>query len=145
MCTAGDCTYCSNGQQEENEADVDCGGPCGPCKLGKKCASPNDCDSGLHCVDDVCCENRCNGDCELCEMGSGLCVEVETGVSDTCTSPRVCAERFCKLRAGAVCKQPNTECMSSSCNVTCQPGATGTPCVDGTDCVSKKCENHECE
>ena len=146
MCTAGDCTYCSNGQQEENEADVDCGGPCGPCKLGKKCASPNDCDSNLRCVDGVCCENLCNGDCELCEMGSGFCVEVETGVSDTCTSSRVCADRLCKLRAGAVCPS-NSECISFSCNNgTCQKGTSGELCVDGNDCETNlTCVDHKCE
>ena len=40
---------CSNGMRDSSsgETDVDCGGPCGPCVLGKVCVIGGDCESGI--------------------------------------------------------------------------------------------------
>lgn len=44
---------CTNGQKDGDEVDVDCGGPCTPCALGKVCVLDKDCASGA-CVSGVC-------------------------------------------------------------------------------------------
>ncbi len=38
--------HCGNGVLDSDESDVDCGGSCGPCALGKTCANSTDCASG---------------------------------------------------------------------------------------------------
>lgn len=70
----GDCML--NG----NETDVDCGGGCGPCRVGKVCANNDGCWSGV-CSGGVCAPGavnaRCysNVDCAsgLCASGDGAC------------------------------------------------------------------------
>jgi hypothetical protein len=65
---------CSDGIQNGNESDVDCGGPdCLRCGFGQRCASQSDCATAL-CVNNVCqvcstdaqCGNDSNGGC-LCK------------------------------------------------------------------------------
>jgi hypothetical protein len=40
-------TTCGNKTRDGDETDVDCGGSCSPCLLGKKCTATADCASGL--------------------------------------------------------------------------------------------------
>lgn len=40
---------CDNGERDEGEADVDCGGGCPACDVGSPCAEDDDCATG-HCV-----------------------------------------------------------------------------------------------
>ena len=40
---------CTDGIQNEDESDVDCGGSCSGCVLGKSCLTWSDCLSGLYC------------------------------------------------------------------------------------------------
>jgi len=44
--------HCSNGGQDmaNGETDVDCGGPCAPCKVGMKCALRVDCEGEGQCI-----------------------------------------------------------------------------------------------
>lgn len=44
---------CSDGEKNQDESDVDCGGVCGPCANGESCRSDDDCASD-DCVDRVC-------------------------------------------------------------------------------------------
>ncbi len=44
---------CTDGIQNQNETDVDCGGVCDPCEQGKHCIQDTDCASGA-CVNGVC-------------------------------------------------------------------------------------------
>lgn len=71
---------CTNGEQDGDETDVDCGGSCSPCGDDQGCADPGDCQSGV-CEDETCqppsCDDDvqngdevgvdCGGDCALCE------------------------------------------------------------------------------
>lgn len=45
---------CDNGEQDRNETDVDCGGPCPRCDLGGGCGSASDCTSGFCGLDSTC-------------------------------------------------------------------------------------------
>lgn len=47
---------CSNGQKDDNESDVDCGGKCGKCENNKACQSESDCKSG------ECTAGKCTGE-----------------------------------------------------------------------------------
>jgi len=50
------CRYtpsCANSFKDVSESDVDCGGPCPPCELGKACAGNSDCASGF-CDNGIC-------------------------------------------------------------------------------------------
>ncbi|MDQ1347454.1 MAG: hypothetical protein QG573_825 [Acidobacteriota bacterium] len=63
-------------------------GPDGPPikkKKGAACGSTAQCESGLFCVDDVCCTAECSGVCEACNLGTsvGDCVKASAG-----TDPR---------------------------------------------------------
>jgi hypothetical protein len=40
---AGPLGHCVNGERDEDETDVDCGGECGPCPYGQICAADADC------------------------------------------------------------------------------------------------------
>jgi hypothetical protein len=64
---------CSDGEQNEAETDVDCGGPdCDPCEDDAVCVEPIDCDSGV-CTDGVCiaptCGDRVTNGEEDCDPG----------------------------------------------------------------------------
>src|ERR1700753_3619008 len=34
---------CKNGEKDDGESDVDCGGDCGPCAYGRACKTASDC------------------------------------------------------------------------------------------------------
>ena len=40
---------CNNGSQDADETDVDCGGSCDPCALGRRCRQDKDCQSSAFC------------------------------------------------------------------------------------------------
>ena len=63
--TCVDPPSCTDGIQNQDESDVDCGGVCPPCSSGSACTGPDDCESGL-CQNGVCLEcqpdtYRCRG------------------------------------------------------------------------------------
>ncbi len=53
---------CSDGEQNGNETDIDCGGGCEPCELTKQCAAGTDCRSGV-CEGNVCVECATASEC----------------------------------------------------------------------------------
>jgi len=61
-CTSiGKCValHCANGaiDMADGETDVDCGGPCAPCKVGSKCVQRSDCEG----------EGACTGSPKICQ------------------------------------------------------------------------------
>ena len=86
------------------------------------CAADSDCSTG-HCVDGVCCDSACDGQCESCkEVGSvGICKAV--------TGDPVAPRSACGGTA--------------SCKGQCD-GNSGKTCIypgDSTVCTSAQCEN----
>jgi hypothetical protein len=45
-------------------------------QLGASCANNLGCDSG-HCVDGVCCDSFCLGNCQACNLGGGRCTTIK--------------------------------------------------------------------
>lgn len=156
---AGYCR-CRDGKKGEGEADVDCGGTCdAKCTIGRKCKDPGDCASD-NCVDEVCCNSPCTGQCVACNLNLGLCSHVQPGTpDDACVSPRVCD-------TNAQCSLPNensnndtcsadSQCVSRNCNeqtevcescndpADCDPNSYSV-CVNGI-CLKKAGNGADCQ
>ena len=71
------------------DGDCDLSAHCNPITMqcdpdqgqGGFCSHPQDCGSGLTCVDNVCCNTACNGSCEACDLPGtvGTCTKVASG------------------------------------------------------------------
>jgi LruC domain-containing protein len=82
-CSSGLCPSCTDGVQNQNESDVDCGGPnCGRCADTRTCGAGSDCTSGVcsggHCAAPTCSDGvqngaesgvDCGGACGQCPNG----------------------------------------------------------------------------
>jgi hypothetical protein len=159
-----DCPHVRNAPQEDRDGDGQgdaCSGDGGvpdgrPRTNGEGCEGGEDCSSGW-CVDRVCCESDCAGNCRACNLpgSAGTCALVPDG-----QDPRdVCKEQpaeSCGLDglcdgAGA-CRRhrPGTACRASTCssavdrlvaacdgNGTCQP-------PEPRSCVPYTCADGSC-
>jgi hypothetical protein len=127
-CFMGQCISCSDGMQNGDETDMDCGGTkCGKCD-GDTCAAGGDCKSTF-CADGVCCNNACNTECKSCNQAAtmGVCTNIPLGMTDmapACDNTNVCnGAGVCKLKNGEMCTN-NASCASNNCTgnpKTCQP------------------------
>jgi hypothetical protein len=75
-------TTCTNDSQCDVSAHCSPSGMCEPDQgQGGFCTQPQDCGSGLTCVDSVCCNTACNAGCEACDLpGSvGTCTQIGNG------------------------------------------------------------------
>jgi hypothetical protein len=132
---------CTNGVQDGDETDIDCGGSCGPCPVGKKCLVQSDCTPGT-CTNKVCvaptCSDGvkdgnetgvdCGGSCtNKCPTGQGcnLGSECQSGV---CSSTHVCAAPACNDGV-----QNGTE-TDVDCGGSCPKCRAGQKCSVATDC-----------
>jgi len=136
--------------------DVDCGGVCLPCALGKKCIGDYDCVSGacdaltLICITDRCADHRrdgnetdvdCSGSCAQCLLGQGCnyhddcATHVCDGLSHVCvTDP--CADHFQDFG------ESDVDCGGSNA---CSRCASGARCTINSDCQSAKCNFRNCQ
>ncbi len=121
---------CNNGILDSGESDVDCGGSCPACELGKSCVVDFDCASG-YCENGICSEATCsdgklNGPVNNKESDvdcGGYCVfeGKACDVGKSCISNDDCASLFCN---------PNEKtCMESTCDDGFQGGDE-----EGVDC-----------
>jgi hypothetical protein len=104
-------------------------GGCGRAQ-GAGCTNNNQCASGF-CVDDVCCDTSCNGDCEACTNAitggtEGECNPVPDGTSDPACAPDACA-------AGGVCCGDDDTPPGGTCPGICDNGCAGNVCVINAD------------
>lgn len=121
-----DCkTTCGDGTQNSDETDLDCGGSfCGPCAVGKKCASNTDCESNT-CESGQCIAAKCTDDSQCseglkCNVDSGNCEGCGDGVQNGDESDVDCG--------GACSKKCD---LSQKCN-------------SGTDCATGECTENVC-
>lgn len=121
---------------------------------GSPCKSDAQCGTG-HCVDGVCCDSACSGQCEACDVdGSfGVCVPVsgaphgtrtacEPGGADACTA-KICdgtARASCAGFVGA-----KVSCRAASCT---EGVATMPAACDGSGAcpaaVTRRCDPYVC-
>jgi len=156
VCASSACTTtCTADAECDPGAFCTTAGVCTP-KLanGDACADARACGSG-HCVDGVCCNAKCDGQCESCSATKGTCLPVSGDPAGT--RPK-CGGEPCKGRCdgfnGGTCTYPGgkvcgamcsdaTETLSR-CDATgaCKPD-TPTSCAgylcDGTSGCKKTC------
>ncbi len=105
---------CLDGDKNQNESDIDCGGPCEGCQEGQTCITNDDCSTNY-------CES---GKCAIasCEDGTinGLETDVDCGGAncDQCEN-----ERLCIIDA---------DCSSDYCGIIQKLCADAPPCADKT-------------
>jgi hypothetical protein len=75
---------CSDGKKNGSETDVDCGGTCPRCTVGKTCGSRNDCTTAL-CVSGTCQEPTNPADCGLDTDGSNCATRTNADNQTICT------------------------------------------------------------
>ena len=152
--TGGD--GCSDGVQNGDETDVDCGGACGPtCEVGEGCMGGGDCISmmcdGSVCIPDPGCSDGvvgpgetdvdCGGVCGPTCANDFVCVDDGDclsgycdGATDTCQDP-TCADG---VQNG---DETDVDC-GGACGPTC---GTDQMCVVDDDCVSLICDGGLCQ
>jgi len=105
---------CNDGEQNQNESDVDCGGPCDGCPENKNCGSNYDCATNYCAV----------GTCQVasCQDGAknGLESDVDCGgqVCDRCENDYACLL--------------HTDCLSEYCDIIQGVCSDAPPCADKT-------------
>jgi hypothetical protein len=123
------------------------------CGDSKVCSSPSDCLSGS-CADGVCCDSLCDQACHQCNLPGleGQCSRLNTGTSDTCTSPQLCSVTgMCEdLDIGEACTGSGT-CTTGFCCSGSAPVLKSkcgeplmSPCSTASVCCSNKCVNNVC-
>lgn len=135
----GYCTpLCKNGIKDtdgSDEGDVDCGGACGKCQLGKGCKRNSDCANSV-CNTGACSLNKC-GD----TVTDGLETDIDCGgpvaecakrcaVGKGCESGADCASGFCGAKSTASANR----CVMNHC----QDGVQSAD-ESGIDCAGKDC------
>ncbi|MBO4349863.1 MAG: hypothetical protein J6A01_02830 [Proteobacteria bacterium] len=151
-------THCANGEKDEDESGVDCGGSlCEKCKDEAQCKDYKDC-AGGYCYKDP-------------EKGStddkGVYHEPEYGVCEVCTKNEQCKQtnavckmdpildengdptgetnNYCAVPETCSDKQLNQDETDTDCGGIC--GSTckvGQVCGSGADCMSTICEDGKC-
>ncbi len=114
---------------------------------GVTCAKDRDCVSGL-CVENVCCDSRCDGPCDACDrLGSvGTCVLAPRGVpgSPSC-APYTCSGDSAACLAS--CATSDDCVITSYCHPdgTCQPRTpAGVACQEDRQCATGPCVEGLC-
>ena len=120
----------------------------GPCKkTGSDCAKDADCDTGF-CSDGVCCNTRCHGECEVCNVAQpiGICSQAaattdphqECQVLTLCQHSGGCSgvSGCAMIPDGLQCGDGGLQCHAGACShkgMTCAEGATD--CGKGFTCM----------
>jgi hypothetical protein len=123
ICCLDDCgnSLQCNGQNRCQAPTLGAGAACGA-------AGQLQCQTGLSCVDGVCCQEACGGYCERCQAGTGTCVAVPAGQQEAdpvsgnnCTNGFECTgtRNGCRARTGQPCSSTDgSDCVSGNCEVT---------------------------
>ena len=147
---------CSNGVQDGDETDVDCGGSCeGKCGSGQGCGGDEDCEDGTQCTDDGICGNEGEGNCEdgiqngdETDVDCGGSCPDQCGDGGGCAGDDDCVSGVCEE---GMCSEPDCEDgiqngdeTDVDCGGSCPPCDDGDDCIDDVDCLSMVCEDGIC-
>ncbi len=111
---------CMDGSKNGAEADVDCGGDCAGCAIGKTCSSDGDCAS-----------NACDGGghCVVCNLDSDCNDAAKVCVTHVCIPAPTCVDGW------ADGSETDVDCGGP----TCSPCSNGLKCKNASDCGSGVC------
>ncbi len=125
-------------------------------ELGDTCSGANECASG-HCVDGVCCDTACEGQCEACDLDerAGTCSPASGqphGARAACASDTTVCGGFCDGEGRDACAYPadETACRSAECadgvatlGATCD-GNGACPTLEEQSCGGFECGETSC-
>lgn len=150
---ARDGEHCSNGERDQDETAIDCGGSqCAACGGAAECSTAADCVS-LVCLDDACQAATCSdgvqnqgesavdcggGACEACPVGAA-CV----AASDCATGE--CGVGLCRSMSCGDGVLSSDESAIDCGGAACAPCTDGSACVGNTDCASAICAGNVCQ
>lgn len=136
---------CSNGLLDPGETDVDCGGKCDSCSVGKSCVMDDDCSSNF-CNASVCAPTSCadgfvNGWETDVDCGGESCSGCENGLA--CIAGSDCLSGFCdpagkRCRDAPACQDGFMSEGESDidCGGACTPCGAGKSCFTNDDCAA---------
>jgi hypothetical protein len=141
---------CGNGELDEGEGDIDCGGVCAPCEDGQSCALDAQCASENCDPLGVClhpsCSNRKQDATEDGEDCGGVCLAC---LGAACTEDRGCKSTYCE---DGVCLKPacddgvqNGDESGVDCGGSCPQCGEGQRCGTDADCLSYYCREGRCD
>lgn len=147
---------CDDGERNQGESDVDCGGPCDTCPEGHACKDSKDCASMAclagkcvvpACLDDAACAGL-DGLCTLgaCDPQSFTCVAAPAHEGDACDDGSPCSlSSSCQAGACAPvelvdCSDFDSPCTQGHCDpetgaCLADDLANGSECDDGDSCT----------
>ncbi len=142
---------CDDGEINQGESDVDCGGPsCAPCPGGSACADDRDCEDGScvgnTCVAPACDDGAMNGGETDVDCGGSSCEPCADNLGcladDDCHSG-VCTGSFC---AAPSCGDGvlNGDETDLDCGGPCDGCEQAEQCVLDEDCLSLLCVEGAC-
>jgi hypothetical protein len=122
---------------------------------GQKCKSDSECPiSNNHCVDSVCCDTTCTGQCEACNTPGkvGTCVGVKgdpVGGRTKCAADGTKCDGFCDPSNRTACQFPTTatSCSDPSCDTATNSAFAESFCTGKGSCAVTKatgCEPYSC-
>lgn len=147
---------CTNGTQDGDETDVDCGGSCAGCAATKKCGLDADCASKLCdasskvCKAATCADSVQNGTETDVDCGGPNCDPCDDG--KTCTLGNDCKSQVCE-GTPSKCSAPscgdnkkNGQETDTDCGgPACKDCNLGQGCAANTDCASGNCQTGQCQ
>ncbi len=155
----GFCTPLTGGEDPREETD-DCAsceaGMCVEAGRGDGCVDDGQCPGADRCVDGVCCERACAGECKACNVpgAKGECTRV-TGPPLRDTDCLSCNAGVCDATIGNSCTDPaacgsghcvDDVCCESACDGTCESCDADGACVpvSGPDGACASCDAGTC-
>ncbi|MBN1605101.1 MAG: hypothetical protein JW940_00635 [Polyangiaceae bacterium] len=156
-CTGPETSHCASGQCESGgaarcegscspgscgaDAYCDATGACLPLKdPGELCPDDDSQCEGNHCVDGVCCDSDCSGQCQMCDS-SGTCVRVTSGAPrgdrPPCDGSGTCAGS-CDGSSDTQCHYPGASkvCTEGTCNAQLTVATSASVCTGAGVCSS---------
>ena len=128
------------------------GGGGGLKALGDACTGGDECDSTF-CVDGVCCNRACDGQCEACDSSAtpGTCVPVAGaphGARTACVTGDATCAGACDGNDPTACVYPTSPCGATTCTNNMESGqlcssgmciSSSRPCTGGFACGATAC------
>ena len=148
---------CTDGTQNQDETDVDCGGTlCPGCPDGNNCNGDSDCANGFCltvappfvCLTPTCSDGYLNQDETDVDCGGTICSPCPDGggcvVGSDCVSG-VCSGGICQAATCSDTVQNQDETDVDCGGATCPACPDGSGCVVGSDCTSGVCSGGICQ